>query len=124
MKDVEKSKVKKTVSDVSTVKKSVSEIVTLTGLVEQIAQDTKMSKSMVETISVKLIQKVRDALLNGKSVRLGPILGTFSMRVRNATTGRNPRTGDTITIPERRVPYLRPSKDFKESCKPEEGASS
>lgn len=40
--------------------------------------------------------------------------GTFSSRARDARTGRNPRTGDTVDVPAKRVPYFKPGKEMRE----------
>ncbi|MFC3098304.1 MULTISPECIES: integration host factor subunit beta [Alteraurantiacibacter] len=40
--------------------------------------------------------------------------GTFSSRARDARTGRNPRTGDTVEVPAKRVPYFKPGKEMRE----------
>ena len=40
--------------------------------------------------------------------------GTFSTRQRDARTGRNPRTGDSVSVPAKRVPYFKPGKEMRE----------
>ncbi len=40
--------------------------------------------------------------------------GTFSLNVRPARTGRNPRSGEKVTVPEKRVPHFKPGKDLRE----------
>ncbi|GGD60921.1 integration host factor subunit beta [Erythrobacter arachoides] len=40
--------------------------------------------------------------------------GTFSTREREARTGRNPRTGDAVEVPAKRVPYFKPGKEMRE----------
>jgi integration host factor subunit beta len=40
--------------------------------------------------------------------------GTFSTRKREARTGRNPRTGDSVNVPEKYVPYFKPGKEMRE----------
>ena len=40
--------------------------------------------------------------------------GTFSTRQRDARSGRNPRTGDTVDVPEKKVPYFKPGKEMRE----------
>jgi integration host factor subunit beta len=39
--------------------------------------------------------------------------GAFSTRHREARNGRNPRTGDTVSVPEKRVPYFKPGKEMR-----------
>ena len=40
--------------------------------------------------------------------------GTFSTRDRDARTGRNPRTGETVDVPAKRVPYFKAGKEMRE----------
>jgi hypothetical protein len=40
--------------------------------------------------------------------------GAFSTRQRDGRTGRNPKTGVTVDVPEKRVPYFKPGKGMKE----------
>jgi len=44
--------------------------------------------------------------------------GAFSTRERNARTGRNPRTGETVDVPAKRVPYFKPGKEMRERLNP------
>ena len=39
--------------------------------------------------------------------------GAFSTRVRNPRQGRNPRTGDAVEVPGKRVPFFKPGKDMR-----------
>ena len=40
--------------------------------------------------------------------------GTFSTRARDGRTGRNPRTGDSVDIASKRVPYFKPGKEMRD----------
>ncbi len=40
--------------------------------------------------------------------------GTFSTRQRDARIGRNPRTGEAVSVPSKRVPYFKPGKEMRE----------
>jgi len=40
--------------------------------------------------------------------------GSFRVRERGARRGRNPKTGDPVSIPAKRVPYFKPGKELKE----------
>ncbi|HTG39655.1 integration host factor subunit beta [Sphingomonas sp.] len=39
--------------------------------------------------------------------------GAFSTRARDARTGRNPRTGETVSVEAKRVPYFKPGKEMR-----------
>lgn len=40
--------------------------------------------------------------------------GSFRTRQRNSRTGRNPKTGDKVDVPAKRVPYFKPSKELRD----------
>jgi len=63
-----------------------------------------------------MIDSVTDSLKSGQEVSIAG-LGIFSAKMRNARTGRNPRTGESIEIPAMRVPKFRASKALKDAVK-------
>ena len=40
--------------------------------------------------------------------------GSFRVRQRNARVGRNPKTGEKVEVPAKKVPYFKPSKELKD----------
>ncbi len=62
------------------------------------------------------IDSIVDSLKKGQEVSIAG-LGIFSSKKRNARTGRNPRTGETIDIPAMRVPKFRAAKALKDAVK-------
>ena len=83
-------------------------------LIGKVADSTGLSKSD----SLKAVDSVFGNILNslktGTEVRLVGF-GTFLVSNRAATTGRNPRTGESIQIPAKKVPKFRAGKSLKES---------
>ena len=59
------------------------------------------------------IDLVRQALRNGEKVSLVGF-GTFMVKTRKPKMGRNPRTGEKVTIPERKAAVFKPGKAFKD----------
>lgn len=59
---------------------------------------------------------IRDSLKRGEKVVITGF-GTFSIRKRAARTGRNPKTGEKITISARKAPGFTPGKTFKKAVK-------
>lgn len=81
-------------------------------LVERVAKDTGLSKRA----TTRVINSVLEQIVRGmkkESVTLSGF-GTFSVRKRNARTGRNLKTGKPIRIKSRKVPSFKPGKDLKE----------
>ncbi len=62
------------------------------------------------------VSTIVDTLSSGQEVSIAG-LGIFSTKTRNARTGRNPRTGESIQIPEMRVPKFRAAKALKDAVK-------
>lgn len=58
-----------------------------------------------------LISSIKEALQKGESIEIREF-GSFKVRSRKARVGQNPRTGETVAIPARRVPVFTPSKIF------------
>lgn len=59
---------------------------------------------------------ISDAIVSGKSVSIHGF-GTFKLIERQARVGRNPRTGESIEIPERKALKFKPASKLRESIK-------
>jgi integration host factor subunit beta len=66
----------------------------------------------VERAVDTFFDEVAASLAEGGRVELRGF-GAFSTRQREARKGRNPRTGDTVQVPEKRVPYFKPGKEMR-----------
>ena len=66
----------------------------------------------VERIVTTVFDEIALALSKGDRVELRGF-GAFSTREREARKGRNPRTGETVDVPAKRVPYFKPGKDMR-----------
>lgn len=85
-----------------------------TELVAEIAKNASASKVAVEVILDEAINAITDALKKGEDVRLVGF-GTFSVSKREATTGRNPRTGEEIKIAACKQPKFKAGKTLKDA---------
>ena len=85
-------------------------------LIARIAADAKIPRGAVEKIITSFINTVGEVLRAGDKITM-PGLGTFCVSMRAARRGRNPRTGQEITIPAARVPKLRVGKALKEAVR-------
>jgi integration host factor subunit beta len=66
----------------------------------------------VERAVDTFFDEVAESLAQGGRVELRGF-GAFSTRQRDARKGRNPRTGDAVSVPEKRVPYFKPGKEMR-----------
>ena len=83
-----------------------------TELVEAIASSTELTKTDVDKVVTALVEVVTDALAKGDKVSLKGF-GNFEVRTRSERTGRNPRTGETMTIAASKAPALKASSALK-----------
>lgn len=67
----------------------------------------------VETIVDTIIEEMSDALARGDRVELRGF-GAFSVKEREARTGRNPRTGETVSVEAKRMPAFKAGKELRE----------
>jgi DNA-binding protein HU-beta len=82
-------------------------------LIDRIASETNLSKADAGRTLDAFIGVVTDSLCKGDVVALVGF-GTFDVGNRKQRTGRNPQTGETITIPAAKVPRFRAGKNLKE----------
>ena len=80
-------------------------------LVSKIADDAGLSKSQANGALDSFIDAVTRALKSGDKVTLVGF-GTFSVSKRNARTGRNPQTGETIKIKAKKVARFKAGKEL------------
>jgi integration host factor subunit beta len=67
----------------------------------------------IERIVSTVFEEVAEALVRGDRVELRGF-GAFSVRHRGSRTGRNPRTGEEVQVPDKVVPYFKTGKDLRE----------
>ena len=83
-------------------------------LISKVASSIGVSKSEAAKSVDAVFSSITNSLKGGNEVRLVGF-GTFLITNRAATTGRNPRTGESIEIPAKKVPKFRAGKALKET---------
>jgi len=81
-------------------------------LVELVAKKANLTNKAARDSVQGMLNIIRDALKRGEKVVLTGF-GTFSIRKRAARPGRNPKTGERITIAARKAPGFTPGKTLK-----------
>ena len=76
-------------------------------------KDTGLSKVQVSQVVDAMIETMTRALAQGGKVEIRGF-GNFTVRKREARKARNPKTGEMIEVPAKRVPHFRPGKELKE----------
>ena len=82
-------------------------------LVEDVADAAELTKKDAERLVEIVFESIIDTLNQGEKIELRGF-GSFRVRERGARRGRNPKTGDPVSIPAKRVPYFKPGKELKE----------
>lgn len=82
-------------------------------LVDELVKVSKVSKKHAETIVNTVFSSITDALQRDDKIELRGF-GSFRVRKRRSRQGRNPRSGDRVEVPEKRIPYFKPGKELKE----------
>jgi integration host factor subunit beta len=83
-------------------------------LVQMLADDNPgLSIKEIDRIVTIFFDEISQRLAEGGRVELRGF-GAFSTRSRDARTGRNPRTGETVDVEAKRVPYFKPGKEMRQ----------
>ena len=87
-------------------------------LTEKLAQRAAIPKvRAAQSINI-LTEAVQEALVREEKVTISDF-GTFTVSKRRAFTGHNPKNGQVMDVPERRIPVFRAGKGLKNSLNPE-----
>jgi integration host factor subunit beta len=83
-------------------------------LIERLAtENPHLTHAEVERVVNIVLGRMTDALSEGGRVELRGF-GAFSVRSRPARSGRNPRTGETVEVPAKSVPFFKSGKELRE----------
>lgn len=85
-------------------------------LTKEVAAKAKLKQNVAEKVIDALIGSIKDNLAKGEKVQIIGF-GSFEVRNRAARKGRNPQTGETLTIPATKVPAFKPGKALKDAVK-------
>jgi integration host factor subunit beta len=86
-------------------------------LVDKVTALGDLTRRDGEIIVDTLFESVIGALKSGDKIEIRGF-GSFRTRQRNARIGRNPKTGDKVDVPAKRVPFFKPSKELRDSVNP------
>lgn len=84
-------------------------------LIDAIAASADIPKAQAGRALDAVIETVTEALKKDEQVVLVGF-GTFSVKERAARSGRNPQTGEPISIPAAKIPTFKPGKALKDAC--------
>lgn len=83
-------------------------------LVDKIAEKkTSLTRKQVEVVVNTVLDGIKDALSREDKVEIRGF-GSFRIRHRRAKEGRNPKTGETVSVPPKKVPFFKAGKEMRE----------
>jgi integration host factor subunit beta len=82
-------------------------------LVEEVVRTSNVSKKHAEIIVNTVFSSIIEDLQRDDKIELRGF-GSFRVRRRRSRQGRNPKTGDQVEVPEKRIPYFKPGKELKD----------
>jgi len=88
-------------------------VMTKAELVDEVARVVGLTKKQAETIVNIVFDSIVDSLRAGQKIELRGF-GSFRLRSRKSRTGRNPKTGEKVEVPSKKIPYFKPGKELKE----------
>ena len=86
---------------------------TKAALIEEVAHVADLTKKRAELVVDTVFGGIVEALRRGEKVELRGF-GSFRLRRREPRRGRNPRTGDRVDVPSKRVAYFTPGKELQD----------
>ncbi len=81
-------------------------------IVEHLFEKVGFSKKDSSDVVEMILETIKDSLIKGEKVKISGF-GNFVVKEKKARRGRNPQTGDDLTISERRVLTFKPSQVLK-----------
>jgi len=83
-------------------------------LVDKIAEKKPgLTRKQVEVVVNTVLDGIKDALSREDKVEIRGF-GSFRVRFRRAKEGRNPKTGETVQVPPKKVPFFKAGKEMRE----------
>ncbi|MDR1856696.1 MAG: integration host factor subunit beta [Desulfovibrio sp.] len=82
-------------------------------LVKALMESAQIPINQAETVVTRFFDSITRSLAEGTRVEIRGF-GSFAVREHGGYVGRNPRTGEPIDVPPKRLPYFRAGKELKE----------
>lgn len=85
-------------------------------IILKISDDTNLKQTDVKKVVQKTFDCIVEALARGEKIELRNF-GVFKLKERKSRTGRNPRTGQIVPVPPRKVVVFRSGLEMKQKVK-------
>src|SRR5881409_261295 len=91
-------------------------------LIEEVLNITELPRKELETIVETIFDSIIGALQKGEKIEIRGF-GSFRTRERRGRVGRNPKTGEKVEVPAKKIPFFKPSKELKDFVNSAEAAA-
>jgi len=82
-------------------------------IAEKVSQSVGITKKQTEVVIETVFESIKDALAKGGKVEIRGF-GNFKLRSRKSRQARNPKTGESVEVPPKKVPYFKVGKELRE----------
>ena len=82
-------------------------------LIEEVLRVTEVPRRDSETIVETIFESIIQSLQKGEKIEIRGF-GSFRTRQRRGRVGRNPKTGEKVDVPAKKIPFFKPSKELKD----------
>lgn len=82
-------------------------------LIERVAGKSRVTKKMAEDVVNLIFNEMMKAMVNGDRIEIRG-LGSFMVKQYGSYIGRNPRTGESIQVKPKKLPFFKVGKELKE----------
>ncbi|MBL7070267.1 MAG: integration host factor subunit beta [Candidatus Omnitrophica bacterium] len=85
-------------------------------IILKVSDETNLKQIDVKKVVQKTLDCITEALVRGEKIELRNF-GVFKIKQRKSRTGRNPRTGQAVPVPPRKVVVFKPGLEMKKEVK-------
>ncbi len=82
-------------------------------LIEEVSRVAELTRRDSEVVIETIFESVINSLRAGDKIEVRGF-GSFRTRQRQSRVGRNPKTGDRVEVPAKKIPFFKPSKELKD----------
>src|SRR5438067_13670919 len=92
-------------------------------LIEEVSKMVELTRKDSEVVVDTIFDSIVHSLRSGDKIEVRGF-GSFRTRQRKPRVGRNPKTGDRVDVPAKKIPFFKPSKELKDVVNSTEGEQS
>ncbi len=83
-------------------------------IVNSLAEKAKLNQKIAKIVVDAIIDGIKNAIVRGERVEIRGF-GSFSLRAYKSYKGRNPKNGEVVNVPPKKLPYFKVGKELKET---------